>query len=296
MYTVTVAGTICGIAMEVGDSIIFRKDVAAGTAVSANDITYVEATVSVENKNATLAWDTVVTVAKVEGVDITSKLPATVPGYRVQTSGLNSLINSAQAVGINPAVNGLGYNTNVGTTLSGANGAQGEVYMERGGVEFKFAATTGYMRNLVYMFDGKSSTYIQFTNPPSFLNSSDLAQYNYSATKAYAVGDFVRYTTANITSSGGSDYAWYRCLVAGTGNAPSGVVQQDNTYWEYMSAIGTSYYSGVNGAKLTSVRVRLHLTSSIAYENGVSIYWRTASQKPSKWRVKKIKSDGTLNG
>ena len=200
---------------------------------------------------------------------------------------MNSIFNSTAAVGINPAINGLGYNTKKGSTVTtpAMSGAQAKVFMTRGGIEFEFVNSNGYITQSVLerIFDGKASTYIRFSVPSEFLtnDANGLQRYNYSATKAYAVGDFVRYTTANITSSGDSDYAWYRCLKAGTGNAPSGVVQQDNTYWEYMSAInGFSYYTGINASKLTELKVRIYLTTSIAYENGVSIYWRTEYQKP----------------
>ena len=76
MYTVTTAGTFAGKDMQVGDSIIFKKAVAKNTAPTANDVVYVEGAVSVTNTGNTLDWNTDVTVATVEGVNITSKLPA----------------------------------------------------------------------------------------------------------------------------------------------------------------------------------------------------------------------------
>ena len=47
MYIASTAGTFAGTEMEVGDSVIFKKKVAAGTAVTVNDVTFVEKTVSV---------------------------------------------------------------------------------------------------------------------------------------------------------------------------------------------------------------------------------------------------------
>ena len=301
MYTVTTAGTIAGVSMEVGDSIIFKADCASGTAPTTTHIVHVEASVSVTSSGPALSYASAVTLGTVDGVAIKAGALPAVPGYKVQGHGMNSLFNSPAAVGINPAANGLGYNTKNGSTVTtpAMTGAQAKVFMTRGGVEFEFVNSNGYITQSILerMFDGKASTNIQFSVPSVFLtnNSDGIQRYNYSATKAYAVGDFVRYTTANITSGGGSDYAWYRCLQAGTGNAPSGVIQQDNTYWEYMSAIGASYYTGVNASKLTELRVRIYLTTSIAYENGVSIYWRTESQKPKYVQIRKIKQDGTLN-
>lgn len=54
MYTVTTAGTFAGTALEVGDSIIFKENVAADVAVTSSDVTFVESTVSVSNNNPTL--------------------------------------------------------------------------------------------------------------------------------------------------------------------------------------------------------------------------------------------------
>jgi len=75
MYTCTVAGTYCGLAMEIGDSIIFNKDIAAGTAPTAADLTFVEKNVDVTAGTIALAWNTEVTLATVEGVAIKAKLP-----------------------------------------------------------------------------------------------------------------------------------------------------------------------------------------------------------------------------
>ena len=76
VYVATTAGTFVGTAMEVGDSIIFKKSCSAGTAPTSAHIIFVEGTVSVDNKDATLAWSTATTVATVEGTDITVSLPA----------------------------------------------------------------------------------------------------------------------------------------------------------------------------------------------------------------------------
>jgi len=47
MYVCTTAGTLYGTTFEVGDSIIFKADVAAGTAPTAASIIAIESTVSV---------------------------------------------------------------------------------------------------------------------------------------------------------------------------------------------------------------------------------------------------------
>jgi hypothetical protein len=75
MYTCIVAGTYCGIEMEIGDSIIFHEDVDAHVAPTANDLTFVEKTVSVIGGTAALAWGATSTLATVEGVNINAALP-----------------------------------------------------------------------------------------------------------------------------------------------------------------------------------------------------------------------------
>lgn len=69
VYTVTTAGTYLGIAFEVGDSIIFKKAVAAGTAPTTADFITVEGetSVSVVDSNPTLKWGTKTQVGTVEG-------------------------------------------------------------------------------------------------------------------------------------------------------------------------------------------------------------------------------------
>ena len=76
MYVVSTDGTMLGVELQVGDSIIFKKNVAADTAPVASDITFVQGTVKVVNNDATLAWGSLVKVATVEGVDISVALPA----------------------------------------------------------------------------------------------------------------------------------------------------------------------------------------------------------------------------
>ena len=76
MYIVSTAGTFLGHELQVGDSIIFKNNVSAGTAPVESNISFVQGTVKVINKNATLVWDTSVEIADVEGVSIYVKLPA----------------------------------------------------------------------------------------------------------------------------------------------------------------------------------------------------------------------------
>ncbi len=88
MYTVTTVGTYLGIAFEVGDSIIFQKAVAAGTSPTTADFITVEGetSVSVVDKNPTLAWSTRSTVGTVEGTALTVTMPANPDKHTYLTS------------------------------------------------------------------------------------------------------------------------------------------------------------------------------------------------------------------
>ena len=76
VYTAITAGTFAGKVLEIGDSIIFKRNVAADTEVVEDDIILVQSTVNVINKNATLGWQISKTIATIEGTDITVSLPA----------------------------------------------------------------------------------------------------------------------------------------------------------------------------------------------------------------------------
>lgn len=75
MYVVSTAGTYAGVSLQVGDSIIFKKAVSAGTSPTANSITFVQGTVGVSDSDSTLNWGTKSTVGTVEGVELHVTLP-----------------------------------------------------------------------------------------------------------------------------------------------------------------------------------------------------------------------------
>ena len=85
MFVVSTAGTYAGTALEVGDSIIFKKAVAAGTAPTASDITFVEGTVSVSNSGPTLST-TAKTIGTVEGVALTAAVDHVKTSITAKTS------------------------------------------------------------------------------------------------------------------------------------------------------------------------------------------------------------------
>ena len=99
VYTVTTAGTFAGQELEVGDSIIFKADCPEGTAPTSNYVIFVEGTVNVDNKNATLALNATTTLATVEGVNITAKLPSLyVARTAVSTTAANATLLGVDAI------------------------------------------------------------------------------------------------------------------------------------------------------------------------------------------------------
>ena len=97
LYIVSTAGTFLGVEMQVGDSIIFKKNVATNTAPVASDITFVQGTVKVVNQDASLQWGALTKIATVEGVDISVALPANpTAGYgNVVTKNYTDTISSS---------------------------------------------------------------------------------------------------------------------------------------------------------------------------------------------------------
>ena len=76
VYVVTSEGTLCGVDLQVGDSIIFRNSVSKNIQPVTSDLTFVQGTVKVTNMDATLQWGQLTKIATVEGIDISVALPA----------------------------------------------------------------------------------------------------------------------------------------------------------------------------------------------------------------------------
>lgn len=80
MYIATTGGTLLGTWMDSGDAIIFKQDVAENVSITTSDFTYIQSFINVETSGQgitqNLAWNTEVTLAKVEGVSIKASLPA----------------------------------------------------------------------------------------------------------------------------------------------------------------------------------------------------------------------------
>lgn len=120
------------------------------------------------------------------------------PGFRYITGadiiggGINSLINSSTAVGINPAVNGQG---NAAFKNASDYGATIEVFIDG----FKIAVSQAYAN---YMFDGINATFIQIFQPQSYgrpYYGGTMYNNNFVWVNniTYAQGDLVRSGTAS---------------------------------------------------------------------------------------------------
>ena len=92
MYTCITAGTYCNVELEVGDSIIFKRHVSAGTAPVEADLTFVEKNVSVSADTVhKLAYGQDKKLATVEGVDITAILPEVNPSIQAGTTNTSAV-------------------------------------------------------------------------------------------------------------------------------------------------------------------------------------------------------------
>ena len=177
--------------------------------------------------------------------------------------GMNYVGNDSHFVGINPALN---YNA-----YAVQRGAVVKFYLD--GVEIVRTDNDSYAKSL---FNGLSSCGAQ----PFDMNSQS-TYVAYDSTKSYIVGELCSYTP-----SGASKKMWYRCTTACSGKVPT-----NTTYWEDVSATGA--YIGVNPTKFTSFKIIVtDLPASIAYEQGLTLFWRVKSQRPRYVTVKKIKNNG----
>ena len=184
----------------------------------------------------------------------------TIKGKDIQGSGINSLVNNNNAVGLNPAINGAGNNIEKGGWV--------KCYLD----DYLLELSTSAQKSL---FDGINSTNLAPFNPAGIAKTIP----TYDSTKTYSKGDIVRNTTA-------SGYTWYRSkLDSNTGNAIT--VGSDNTYWEYVSGVGSSYLSQLNPQKFSTVTLEVRLINAASYENGVSLYWRTNTQHPKYVTIEK---------
>ena len=170
--------------------------------------------------------------------------------------GINSIINNASAVSINPAVNAIGFLLH--------NGGNVQIFYD------------GYLmpfqnQEIDTLFDGKSSTYINFGAGPS--NAKNEGVCRWSETTQYPQNARVMYQTTS------SVFRWYKALKESQGVIPEG----DSTgAWE-----DVSISSSPNKMDVRNLDISIVIDSPLTfkYENGISLYWRASNQNCGYYKI-----------
>ncbi len=170
--------------------------------------------------------------------------------------GINSIINNASAVSINPAVNGAGFLR--------YNGGNVQIFYD----DYLMPFSNGDIDKL---FDGKSGTYINFGVGPTNANQEGVCRWN-EATQ-YPQNALVMYQTVSGV------FRWYKALKESQGVIPEG----DSTgTWTDISVSSSPSRMDVRNLEI-SIVIDSH--SSFKYENGVSFYWRAKGQNCGYYKV-----------
>lgn len=170
--------------------------------------------------------------------------------------GINSIINNKNAVSINPAINAAGYLRH--------NGGNVQIFYD------------GYLMpfsngDIDKLFDGKSSTYINFGTGPSNANRADVCRWN--ETTRYPQNARVTYQTAS------GDFRWYKALKESQGVIPEG----DSTgTWKDISTKRSASMMDVRNLEISIV---IDSPFSLMWENGASFYWRSDGQNCSYYKI-----------
>lgn len=189
-----------------------------------------------------------------------SQLPGEIDANLLE-GGMNTVLNSAHAVSLSPAYNAGGYAISRGATVS---------------ISIDGTETVVNQSQAENLFDGIQSTFLRFQQPITWCSSNNVV---WNAEKQYQVGDYVLYYQ-NGASSGA--YKYFRALQVNTNVVPEG----NATYWEDVS--GMEDYSTNNYLNLQNVDIVITVEDfpeNLAYENGIALYWRSASQTPDKMKV-----------
>lgn len=168
--------------------------------------------------------------------------------------GINSIINNADAVSINPAINAVGFLRH--------NGGNVQIFYDGYLMPFSNA-------DIDTLFDGKSSTYINFGAGPSHAQTVCL----WSETTNYPQNARVLYQTASGV------FRWYKALKESQGVIPEG----DSTgAWEDVS---TTRNTSLMDVKNLEVSIVIDSNLVLKWENGVSFYWRAARQNCGYYKI-----------
>jgi hypothetical protein len=170
--------------------------------------------------------------------------------------GINSIINNASAVSINPAVNAIGFLR--------YNGGNAQIFYD--GVLMPFQNW-----EIDTLFDGKSSTYINFGAGPSNAKNEGVCRWN--ETTQYPQNARVMYQTTSGV------FRWYKALKESQGVTPEG----DSTgVWEDISIPSSPNRMDVRNLDISIV---INSPSTFKYENGVSLYWRARGQNCGYYKI-----------
>ena len=185
------------------------------------------------------------------------------------TGGINSIVNNANALSINPAINGEGFAIERG----------GTVKISVDGYEFEVDEKAAQK-----LFDGSSKTYINFCQPVTFATSNFV---NWNSAKTYPVGAYVKYFVNGGTTG---KYYWYKALVENTNVVP---LNDETGTWEFASVDTGNYYASID-FRNSLITLEIEFPDSIRYENGLSLYWRAFGQNAKYIKVEKYDDSGWL--
>ena len=170
--------------------------------------------------------------------------------------GINSIINSTSAVSISPAVNAAGFLR--------YNGGNVQIFYD--GILMPFQNW-----EIDTLFDGKSSTNLNFGKGPSNSDREDVCRWNEAT--LYPQNARVRYQTSSGV------FRWYKALKESKGVTPEG----DSTgVWEDASSSGPTSMMDVRDLEV-SIVIDSHF--ELKWENGASFYWRAAGQNCSYYKI-----------
>lgn len=169
--------------------------------------------------------------------------------------GINSIINNASAVSINPAVNATGFLR--------YNGGNAQIFYD------------GYLmpftdKEIDTLFDGKSNTYINFTSGPNNASQEGVCLWNKDT--QYPINARVMYQTTSGV------FRWYKALKESQGMVPEG----NSTIWKDVSSAQTPSMMDI---KDLEVSVVIDAPKTLKWENGVSFYWRAFKQNCSYYKI-----------
>lgn len=170
--------------------------------------------------------------------------------------GINSIINNASAVSINPAVNAIGFLLH--------NGGNVQIFYD------------GYLmpfqnQEIDTLFDGKFSTYINFGAGPS--NAKNEGVCRWSETTQYPQNARVMYQTTSGV------FRWYKALKESQGVIPEG---DSIGAWEDVSISSSPNKMDVRNLDISIV---IDSPSTFKYENGISLYWRALNQNCGYYKI-----------